>query len=412
VKRMIPAVIGAVLAVAVAGCSSSTASSGTHATTPSGSGGGTSGTASGDPIKIGFANLIAGPVTTPGWGHGVDAAVKYVNSKLNGVNGRPIKILQCSKAIDATVASGQACGQQFANDSSVSFGLTGALLAGGSFYSAMHAANKPIYGGIPITAADNSSPGVNFFLGGGAISGTGPGVLVKKVVPNVQRVNVLYLDTPSGQAQYASFKQGVGSGVNVVGTPVSDSATDLLSPVNAVVSENPDAIVVLLTDTACAPAVKAFDIVKPKVPVFTNTQCANPNVAKAGSVEGWYFVDYDQPASIPPGASPDMDAYKALYPSYASTPSDEVFAPEGWAQVLTLRSILLTLKGDYSSATVTKALGAFTGPVTLGPQSVKCPGPQGYEANCALTSQAFSYQWKDGHASLLPENLQLSLTFS
>lgn len=416
-KKLIPAVFAAVSALVIAGCSSSGApavplpGTGGGSTVLTAPGSGTAGAASGDPIKFGFANLIAGPVTTPGWGHGVDAAVEYVNTKLGGVGGRPLQIVQCASAIDATVASGQTCGQQLANNSSVNFALTGTLLAGGSFYTAMKAANKPIYGGVPLSAADNSAQGLHFYLGGGVISGMGPGVLVKKIVPDVKRVNVLYLDTPSGQSQYASFKQGIGSDVQIVGTAVSSNATDMLSPVNAVVSGNPDAIAVALSNTACASALKAFDVVKPKVPIFANTQCTNLVTAKAGSIEGWYFVTYDQPFSIPEGVDKTMDAFRELYPAYSSHPSDEVFAPEGWAQILTLRDMLLTLNGDFSSAAIAKALDTFSGPVHLGPKSVQCPGPTGYESICALKSEAFSYQWKDGHAILLPPDMQVTVPF-
>lgn len=390
-RRRVLITLAAAACLVITGCNAKSSSDGAASSAAVGQ-------SASSPIKIGYANVNSGAIEEPGWDHGVDAAVKYVNTQLGGVNGRPIQIVTCNTPIDTTVSSGQACGEQFANDGSIAFAMTGILINGGSFYSALNAVHKPVYGGLPVTQTDYTSKGVNFYLGGGIIAGAGVGAMTKSMVPNVKTVHVLYLDTPAGQDQLTSYKLGLGSGVNVVATPVSDTATDLLGQVEAAAGGSPSAISLLLTLPQCEQAAKAFAIVKPKVPIFTNSECVNPTTASQGSINGWYLANYDEPSSIAAGTNPDMDTYKKLYQKYATTSPIEDFAVEGWSEILTLRSILKAISGPITSASVTTALDNFKGPVVLGPAKVSCPGPAGYPSNCALSTDAFGFVWKNGVA--------------
>jgi branched-chain amino acid transport system substrate-binding protein len=52
------------------------------------------------PVLIGFKNLEGGPVSLPQVRIGFEEGIRYVNEKLGGVNGRPIKVDYCK--VDAS----------------------------------------------------------------------------------------------------------------------------------------------------------------------------------------------------------------------------------------------------------------------------------------------------------------------
>jgi branched-chain amino acid transport system substrate-binding protein len=343
-------------------------------------------------------NTDEGPVSLPGYDHGVEAAVKYVNSALGGVNGRPIQMVPCQ--VDSTAETNQACGQQFANDSSLSGALTGILINGAPFYSAIHASGLPIYGGVPVATPDYSAPNTYFYLGGSLTAEEGAGVLLRQLKPNVKKVNVLCDDNSVGTQGCALFKSGVGAGVTVSEIPVDPSATNVLPQAEAAVSGSPDAIVPILTTEVCQLLVKAFSQLKPSVPVVSTTQCVIPQVASAGDINGWYYASFDDPATLGAGIDPALDSVKTLYPKYASTPDTENFALEGWGQILTLRSILAGISGSITHESVGAALKDFKGPVVLGPKTISCPGPTAYPALCSLSSAIFAGVWKNGVTDL------------
>lgn len=404
-KRRLLVITLACTALVISACSSSSKRlTGGQSTTPSQPAGtaATAAAAQGTPIKFGYVNNDKGSISLPGYDHGVEAAIKYVNSALSGVNGRPLQITPCQ--VDSTAETNQACGQQFANDRSLTGVLSGIFTNGAPFYSAVQSSGLPIYGGVPISTPDYSAPDTYFYLGGSLTAEEGAGVLLRQVKPGVKKVNLLCDDNAPGTQGCALFKTGLGPGVTVNEIRVDPAATNVLPQAEAAVSGNPDAIGSLLTIEVCQLMVKAFSQVKPTAPVFTTTQCVNPLTAAAGNIDGWYYASFDDPATLAAGVDQTLDSFKTLYPKYANTPYSENFALEGWGQVLTLRNILAGISGPVTRQSVGTALKDFKGPVVLGPKTVSCPGPASYTALCSLDSPIFPGIWKNGVTDLALPN--------
>ena len=396
--------VAAALTLSVAACSSShngsTGSNASRASEPAtiatGDGSGGTGPATGTPIKIGYANPSAGLYVIGGYDHGADAAVKYVNSQLNGINGHPIELVRCKTAIDSTDPTAQACGQQFANDPSIPFAMTGLLVDGAPFYAPLAAAGKPIFGGHPVSPQDFDAKGVYFFRGGVPTLSLGMGALAMALRPDAKQVNILYTDVATGQYGTKEVKAELGKGVNVKTIPVQPDATNVLPQATALTQDSPDAIVLVGIENICQQVAQAFQTLRPSAPVISNSVCVNDTIAKnGGNIDGWYMSNYDVPADYA-GSNSELSQFLSLYPKYASTPATEDFAIDGWSEVLTLRTILSSVHGALTSANVTTALKDFKGPVTLGPVKVSCPGPAHYSAVCALDSPAFVFVWKQG----------------
>ncbi|MDP9116955.1 MAG: ABC transporter substrate-binding protein, partial [Actinomycetota bacterium] len=112
------AAVGVLTAALCTSCSSSskTGSSGSSSTGSSASSGhvvgGTKADSSKSPVLVGFQNLEGGTVfSLPAYRQGFEAGIDYVNTELGGVNGHPIKAVECKSA--GTPDSAVACGNQF-----------------------------------------------------------------------------------------------------------------------------------------------------------------------------------------------------------------------------------------------------------------------------------------------------------
>src|ERR1700677_3704515 len=119
-RWLLPATV-AVIGLVAAGCSSSgsssSASSGsssaTASSTPAAASGSVFGTpkkATGTPYTFGMINDETGAVTFPEARQGAIAAVDYVNNYLDGINGHPIVIDECTG--DGTPATAARCANQ------------------------------------------------------------------------------------------------------------------------------------------------------------------------------------------------------------------------------------------------------------------------------------------------------------
>src|SRR4051794_14630427 len=80
------------------------------------------------PIGIGWVNIEGGPGGAPEATLGAQAAVRYVNTKLGGIGGHPLKLKVCT--VVSAEEEGQKCGQQLLNDPAVAVIAMGNLFLG------------------------------------------------------------------------------------------------------------------------------------------------------------------------------------------------------------------------------------------------------------------------------------------
>ena len=156
----------AMIALAAAGCSSgsssSTGSSGGSTPTSSGSAAAASGSvfgtphkATGTPYVFGMISDETGAVTFPEARQGSIAAVDYVNNYLNGINGHPIQIDECTG--DGTPATAARCANQLVADHPMAILGAADVGAPASIPIYQHA-NLAYLGGIPFTPVPMVAP--------------------------------------------------------------------------------------------------------------------------------------------------------------------------------------------------------------------------------------------------------------
>jgi branched-chain amino acid transport system substrate-binding protein len=394
--RMRVAVVAAVgFAVAYGGVAGATGDTGATDTTTAEEPAGTEGgAATGEPFRIGFANMDEGQIPQPGMSDGAQAAAAYANEYLNGINGRPIEIVTCSA--EMTNESNQACGQQFANDDTLNMAMMGITLNGGPYYEALAAAGLPVVGLAPVTPADYVAPdNVVWYYSGGA--GTYIGLAQIAQFLEAKSIAFLQLDSPGGQAGLTDLQNMLeGTDIDLRSVPVAADATDMITPLTAVDAANADLVIVGVPN--CLPAAEALQTLGISGAVASIGSCFSVEnvVNNADLFEGWYVPMYSRQPLEGAGHNDELDLFLDEYPNYANLPTDEIAvqATTGWGGVLTVQRALSA--ADPAALDDPDALNTvlhdFTGPVVMGPESVQCPGEEPYPSVCTLDNIFYQAQ--------------------
>ena len=98
------------------------------------------------PIGIGWVNVEGGPGGSPEATLGARAAVKYVNDRLGGIGGHPLKLNVCT--VVSAEEEGQKCGQQLLGAKEVSAIGVGNLYLGDASFNSVIAGKKPVLVGV------------------------------------------------------------------------------------------------------------------------------------------------------------------------------------------------------------------------------------------------------------------------
>jgi branched-chain amino acid transport system substrate-binding protein len=384
-------------ALAVAACgdsdsssSSSSSSSGTSSSAASGGGagldkatsqlskyvGGTPGAAdsSKSAITFGMINDEGGVPSFPEGSAAADAAVKFLNEKLGGVDGHPVKLVTCKVA--SGEEQGQTCAQRFLNDRSLTGVLEVALPIGGQAFHQTMAGKKPVIMTTPNTVA--SATGKNSYGISAGVFGTSPGFVgYASQFLKAKTVSLLFPnDDSTAQLAAKQIRQGFAkAGVKVTTGGFKSAATDLLAPVTASGATRTDATVALLpTPPACIAGAKAFQQAGVSKPILALGLCINEPVKKAlGDFAKWTYVFGNVNPTAPD--DPDAAAFTAAMKQYAPEGNTGGFAIHSFMGVLAMAK----LAGDAGADALTPekfaaAAKAYRGPTPALSTTLHPPG--------------------------------------
>jgi ABC-type branched-subunit amino acid transport system substrate-binding protein len=351
--------------------------------------------ASGSPIRIGFANINSGAISFPGEEQGAKVAVQVINKELGGINGHSVQLVYCDMQL--TTQAAQACGQQFAGDSSMAFAMyTIDPSTGPAYFAPLNAAHKPILGGLPSTSSDDTAKNA-FFIYPGSVGFYGFLSSFAKSMPQKGLKNFSYLfeSEQSAEEGLNEVKAAIkGTDVQLSAASMNPSAADFISNVQAAKMTSAD-VVFLGGSSECPGIAKDMKTlsIKPKL-VITNSQCL-PTSALAQDpslYEGWIVIAQSQSPSLGKGKVDDVTTFLNNWDKYGpgGTASNiPPLAEEGYGEVMTARDMLKT--ADVSSLTPAAAEAAiknYKGHVTMG-GDFSCPGPANGPAECASKSEVF-----------------------
>jgi branched-chain amino acid transport system substrate-binding protein len=296
--------------------STGSSTSGSGSTASGGGGNATSGTiAKGGEGSKDLGTFTLGVINSndlfPEYTQAIDAAVKYANTELNGLEGRQVEVHTCTIDYN-TPDDTQRCANELAA-AKVDFAVS-TLNQFGTHMQILRGAGIPVIVGTAVSVPDYTTKGVYAVLPGGGCAGTLTG-MVKYAAQELKakRIAVPYYDIPSGVLCYADSEQkpidvlkGTVEGakskdagsipdIERQGFPVPPTDPDLTSIANQILAYKPDAIIFSGPSTSCFPLLGALNQVGysiSDIPFVMTQSCFDQNSAKdAGdNAKGLYFV--------------------------------------------------------------------------------------------------------------------------
>ncbi len=363
------AVALAVTGLVAAGCSSAggssgsggsgTPTSGSSAAAASGSVFGTPKKATGTPYVFGMINDETGAVTFPEARQGAIAAVNYVNNYLNGINGHPIVIDNCTG--DGTPATAARCANQLVAKHPIAILGAADVGAPASIPIYQHA-NLAYLGGIPFTPVPETAPNSVQFWSVSVGDNAAAAVYAGKTL-GIKSVAIIYFSNPQGASLLPQitpvFK---AAGVTTIkDIPLSPTSPDP-SPQAALVESSGAQLVYVDVPNGCGNVLKALKSVGYSGKVMGIDPCGAPPViqAAAGGANGMYIAS---PFTLQSGSSQQAQLFQAAMKKWAApgTLVDSI-STAGFATVINVQQVLSTISGTPTMQNILAAFKSGTHP--------------------------------------------------
>jgi branched-chain amino acid transport system substrate-binding protein len=361
--RWLSVTAAAVLALTAAGCSSSsssgssTPSSGSTTAAVSSSVFGTPKKATGSPYVFGMINDETGAVTFPEARQGSIAAVDYVNNYLDGINGHPIVIDECTG--DGTPATAARCANQLV--AAHPLAILGAADVGGPASIPIYAhANLAYLGGIPFTPVPMTAPNSIQFWSVSVGDNAAAAVYAGKTL-GVKSVALVYFSNAQGESIIPQitpvFKAAGVTTIKYV--PLSPTSPDP-SPQAALVESSGAQLAYVDVPNGCGNMLKALKTVGFTGKIMGIDPCGAPPViaAAAGGANGMYIAS---PFLLQSGSSQQAQLFQAAMKKWAApgTLIDSI-STAGFATVMNVQQVLSTISGTPTTASILAAFKAGT----------------------------------------------------
>jgi branched-chain amino acid transport system substrate-binding protein len=352
----------AVIGLVAAGCgssSSSAPSSGSTSAAASSAVFGTPHKATGTPYVFGMINDETGAVTFPEARQGAIAAADYVNNYLNGINGHPIAIDECTG--DGTPATAARCANQLVADHPMAI-LGAADVGAPASIPIYEHANLAYLGGIPFTPVPMTAPNsVQFWsvsVGDNAAAAVYAGTKL-----GVKSVALVYFSNPQGESIIPQitpvFKAAGVTTIKYV--PLSPTTPDP-SPQAALVESSGAQLAYVDVPNGCGNMLKALKSVGYTGKLMGIDPCGAPPViqAAAGGAEGMYIAS---PFLLQSGSSQQARLFQAAMKKWAApgTLIDSI-STAGFATVMNVQQVLSKISGTPTTTTILAAFKAGTHP--------------------------------------------------
>lgn len=255
--------------------------------------GGTAGEAdtSLDPVKIGFVNQQGG---TPGWPEyeaASDAAVKFVNEHLGGIDGHPVELVKC---VLQSEEDGQKCAAELLADPEIHIAHLGTSVVGNAtFYKTIDGKFPVLVGGAG-GVADSTTPHVYELDGGSAAVLTA----FTRAAEDLGADDVAVVSTGNAGGKYSAGQvldpMMTEAGITPKVAYVSDTATapEYTSAMQAAGAASADGIFLIASSPdMCVNFYNSLQQLGATAPVFTAYGCYSDPVPEAtgGGPEGWTF---------------------------------------------------------------------------------------------------------------------------
>jgi ABC-type branched-subunit amino acid transport system substrate-binding protein len=291
-----------------------------------------------------------------------------------GVDGRKINFVSCNDKADPNEAS--ACARRAAQDSAVAV-IGGVSAAGDPLASALERAQIVYTGNRPLAPAELNSPIAFPLVGGGSSTAGGGGINAVEEL-GCQEPYVIEGDVPGNRAVAASFKAGVAT---VTGEKPEGSITPATSndyaPV-AAAAAGADCIYLAISVPEMPKAIPTLRKTVPDATIITSNGNLPAPIIKAlgADAEGIVLNDSQIPVTTP--GNEYLEQFGAEMDEHTPDAAHSAFALSSWMGADFLLTVLESIEGDISAATVLDAYrswGEVDGQGVIGDFSFGDSGP-------------------------------------
>ena len=339
--------------------------------------------ATGSPILLGAINQDTGAAGAfPELTQADKAAVDFINTELNGIDGHPIELITCNTDFNPDLS--QRCAQEMVSKHVAA--VIGGIDIWGTGITTLENNGIPYVGGIPVSLEAARSVVSFQFSGGlwGAVLGMGAYAIDDL---GARRITIIYADFgPITDAAVNGKRALEARGGVVTLVPVSAVNADMVTALNEAAQTHPDAVIALTADTGCKPAMLTAKQIGLDVPIMYTGACAAPKILDSvgDAAEGSIF---NLEADLDPGSA-DNALYRAIAARYGPKYDYEAQSAGtvSFRAVINLYVVLRDLgAGNISPASILAAFRQGSDHPSFFGHPYTCDGRQltGYAAMCA-----------------------------
>ncbi len=282
-----------------------------------------------EPVVVGLINQENSPVGSfPELRVAVEAAVNWANSELNGVGGRPIKLVSCITSF--SVEQSQACAQQLVEAGAVVV-LTGLDITANGSLPILEQNGIPVISGLPTTLAELRSDNVVSFSG--SITGAYVAFVADAARNDAASIAIAYGEFESFAVPALEYGAKVAEqlGMKVTLIPFGLGLTDYLPIVQAAIDSGADAITIAAADTACIPIITSLHDLGYEGQVYMVGACAAKEILDQIPDDIQAKVVFNSEG--PPNESIEGEMFALVAERYATDPA-------GGAGTVTFRAMM------------------------------------------------------------------------
>jgi branched-chain amino acid transport system substrate-binding protein len=331
----------------------------------------------GEPVLIGVQAPMEGPAAYPQTGYGAQAAEKYVNEELGGINGRPIKIQLC--AGDNSPETAINCANEFVS-SNVAAVLDAYDPSVGPQAPILTSAGIPIIGQLGAQGIADALPAGQAFYLSGPLETSALGSMTILNQLGKKSAALAVTEAPSSHGYVDQLIQPIAKELGITVAPLYAPTTNMNFSVMAAteLAGNPDvAGIIALPEDGCTGLFKAL-----RQQGFTGTifagSCSQfieqmgPDAAGA-IVQPRLWV----PASkqyAPPQVQQELDAFASAMEAIDRGDEQSARSLYSFGGLVDTAKVLSTIQGDITPESITTAMSGLKDFQTFAGPTVTCDG--------------------------------------
>lgn len=348
------------------------------------------------PIVIGVQSLDTGPVAYPQNTYGAKAAQWYINTKMGGINGHPLKLDVCSG--DGTPEKGVSCANHFvsSNVPVVFDAYDGASV--GAMTPILSSAKIPIVGELAGQGVAEAAKYGTAFYFSGPLETSALGMVTLLHNKKAHTASLAVTDAPSSHGYVDQLVNPLGKplGVSVNAIYTTENSANYQVIAQTELAGHPDvAGLIALPEDGCTSLIQAL-----KQGGFTGTIFAGScsqfiddlgGKAAGAVVQPRLWVPLSR-ANAPKNVQAQLDQFAQAMKAVGYGNQQSARSEYSFAGLIDLAQILSGIKGGITAASVTQAMENVKDFQTyLGPK-VTCDGKQWPGRPGACSHQAIFFE--------------------